>query len=227
MADENKDAKPPVTPDPSAKDGSKQLTDSEKKLAELEAEKQALVAEARGLREKGREKEAKLKEAEDRLAEIEAAKLKEQGHYKKLYEETLTKLGEVSTKSKRKLIRAELRAAITEAGATDPDVARLIDTDDLLTMEDDDELSEAIRDKVARHKEAKPLFYAAPKGGEGEGEGEGDTAQVRNTGTRKPAPKPAGKPPTVDARTLPKKDYEQLKRDHLKALRDGQPRRYG
>jgi len=206
----------------------KQLSDSEKKLVELEAEKQSLVAEARGLREKGREKDTKLKEAEDRLAEIEAAKLKEQGHYKKLYEETLTKLGEVSTSAKRKLIRAELRAAVTEAGATDTDVARLIDTDDLLLVDDDEDLSEAIKDKVARHKELKPTFYKAPASNDDASGAAGDDRGTRTlfTGSRRPTLQPAGKEPKLDARSLPKKDYEEAKRAHLKELRNQQPRRY-
>jgi hypothetical protein len=209
------------------------LSDSAKKLSDLEAEKQALVAEARGLREKGREKEAKLKDLEEQLSKIEADKLKEQGHYKKLYEETLTKLGEVTTKSKRRLIRSELKAAVTEAGATDPDVARLIDTDDLLTIEDEDDLSEAIRDKVARHKEGKPLFYKGSKANSGSGDGDGDgddepgtrSRAPRNTGTRKAPPKPAGKVPPEDVRSLSKADYESRKRDHLRELRN-QNRKY-
>lgn len=205
----------------------KQLNDSEQRIAAFEKERQELVAEARGLREKGRDKDSKIKELEETASKIEAEKLKEQGHYKKLYEETVNKLAEVTTKGQKRFIRAQVRAAVVESGATDPDVARLIDTDDFMGIEDEDELVEAIKDRVARHKEAKPTFYKASDAGNRNAADEHDEDKGearREVGTRRAAPKPAGKPAQEDVRGLPRVEYEQKKREYLKKLQQG--RRY-
>lgn len=188
-----------------------------------------LKAEIARLREGNRESKAEAKRLQEELDERNKKDLKEQGKYKDLYEKAEASKKTSDGDWRKKYVKSLTRGEAVHAGIADPDLAGLINVDDLAgTDMDEGELIEKIRAKIADHKAKKPKLYGQQaEAEEEEEEEEEEPAQTRNTGSRERPPsstqtKKGGK----DVRKMSREDYRDARQKHLKAIQKSQPRRY-
>ena len=93
------------------------------------------------------------------MDQIEAEKLKEQGKYKELYEETAKKLADAEDLRRYDKMMAQLQAKVRDAGGIDESIADLIPRDGI-KMDGDKFIG--LDESVQKFKAEKPKLFAAP-----------------------------------------------------------------
>lgn len=168
------------------------MTDNQKKFVK------AKITQNVNLRDKVRKLESEKNDRE--TAEAEAKRLKdiEDGNYKKIADESETKLQAIKTK----LLRAELRAHAQKAGIKDLNDVDLMPLDELKTNKEGEATNaDAV---INKWKEARPHWFEEPA-----------KTDPAGTTSSKITPPPGTSPVTKDALKMTPQEYADFKTQSL------------
>jgi hypothetical protein len=183
-------------------------------LETLEAER----AERRRADERAVAAETEAKKLREDRAEEDRRKLAEEGKFKELADQQARRASEAEAREQegqkqlqKVLIDGEIKAQLILEGATDADVALLLDKSGIKV---EGGRAVGVREAVQAFKSAKPHFFGPAK------------ATRTSEGGLPPAPVPSGEEPEIkDVRGMPSDEYKEHKRKVLADFNRGKLRR--